>query len=261
MNSLVFIKGILGTDKQPAIDDNGQLIPNGVVFLNPVDKRAIEAALQLAGDSGTVTVASYGEEDVTASALRAGLSMGAQQAITIKSDIQDAKVVPGIILAEAAHQLANYDVIFTGEEAVDDAQGTTGSLIADALKLPYYDNVDELTPVQSDQFAYKMKWSQGTVSGQLKLPAVISVDSTINKPRLPSFKTKIAAKRAQIDTIEISKLSLLTNDEWRQLTSSVGNQRIVRLPEQQPAKTIDYESNKTESIQTLVSAIKQQGVL
>lgn len=261
MNSLVFIKGILGTDTQPALDDYGQLIPNGVIFLNPVDKRAIEAALQLAGENGTVTIASYGKADVAEAALRSELAIGAQQAFRIESEIKNATIGTGIILAEAAKQFEDYDIIFTGTEAIDDAQGTTGNLIAGALDLPYYDNVDQLTKVGESQLAYQIKWEQGIINGQLDLPAVISVDSTINKPRLPSFKTKIAAKRAQISVTKVEKVTLITDNDWKKLVTTVKDQCMALLPERQPAKIVQFDDDKQACVQMILAAIHQQGVL
>ena len=59
------------------------------------------------------------------------------------------------------------------------------------------DAVDALGFV-GPRLCYTSLLDKGAVKGTVQLPAVVSVLDTINKPRLPSFRLKMAAKRYQI---------------------------------------------------------------
>ncbi|RRK10911.1 hypothetical protein D1831_04975 [Lactiplantibacillus garii] len=263
MKSLVFIKSVRKLNADPQLDAQGQVNADADVGINYVDKLAIEAGLQLAGTDGSVTVASYGDPQATESTLRDGLAMGATKAVAITSDLltdQSNQVGLGVVLAEAAQQLGDYDVILTGDQAKDDVQGCVGLRIADALQLPYFDRVNQLT-LNGDQLDYQLLWEHGNVNGSTATPAVISVTDTINKPRLPSFKTKMTAKRAAIDTVDVAKLTVMDAATWKKLNGAVVAQRFVPKPERPAAKIVNYDQGSGAAIDELMATLQQQNIL
>lgn len=263
MKALVLVKSVRKLNADPQLDAQGQVNPAADVGINYLDKLAIEAGLSLAGTDGSVTVASYGDPKATESALRDGLAMGATDAVAITSDLltdQSNQVGLGVVLAEAAKQLGDFDLILTGDQAKDDVQGCVGLRIADALKRPYFDRVNQLT-ADGQQLNYQLLWEHGTVTGATTTPAVISVSDTINKPRLPSFKTKMTAKRATITTLDVSKLTVMDEATWKHLTSGIIAQRFVSKPERPAAKIINYDQDGTAAMDELVATLQQQSII
>lgn len=263
MKSLVFIKSVRKLNADPQLDAQGQVNADADVGINYLDKLAIEAGLQLAGTDGSVTVASYGDPKATESTLRDGLAMGATKAVAITSDLltdQSNQVGLGVILAEAAAQLGDYDVILTGDQAKDDAQGCVGLRLANALKLPYFDRVNDLTAAD-DQLNYQLLWEHGKLTGSTATPAVISVTDTINKPRLPSFKTKMTAKRAKIESLAVDQLTLMDDATWQHLNAAVVAQRFVPKPERPAAKIVNYDDDGDAAIKDIMAVLQQQSII
>ncbi|MFC6165036.1 electron transfer flavoprotein subunit beta/FixA family protein [Lactiplantibacillus dongliensis] len=266
MNSLVFIKGVIVPTTKPELDDQGQLTAEtSGAILNPADKNAIEAALQLAdGQNGTVTVASYGSADATEKALRAALALGATKAVTVNSDLlkagADNNSAVGVILAEAAKKLGDFDVIFTGDQALDMPQGYVSASIANSLGLPYFDDVNALN-VDGDQLSYVTLWEKGELTGKVQTPAVISVTEDINKPRLPSFKTKMVAKRAEIEAVTVDSITVIDQAVWDQLNSEAPTSRLAFIPEQKKQAVIYKLADDDQAVNKLVDQLQTQGIL
>lgn len=263
MKSLVFIKSVRKLNADPQIDAQGQVNADADVGINYLDKLAIEAGLQLAGTDGSVTVAAYGDPQATESTLRDGLAMGATNAVAITSDLltdQSNQVGLGVVLAEAAHQLGDYDVILTGDQAKDDAQGCVGLRIANALQLPYFDRVNQLTAADQ-QLNYQLLWEHGNLTGSTATPAVISVTDTINKPRLPSFKTKMTAKRATIEQLDIAQLTLMDAATWQKLNGAIVAQRFVPKPARPAAQIVNYDQDSAAAMDELMAILQAQSIL
>lgn len=194
MKVLVLVKGVVDPGPQPSLSE-GRLT-SGDVVLDHYGKYALEAGLQLAqdqDDQGSVTAASVGPDSETA--LRDALALGAQDAIEVKTDQENAGLAD--ILAQAVNKEGPFDLVLCGDQATDDSQGVLPAQLAAALGWPLVDAVDALGLV-GPRLCYTSLLDKGAVKGTVQLPAVVSVLDTINKPRLPSFRLKMAAKRYQI---------------------------------------------------------------
>lgn len=266
MDILVLIKGVIVPTQKPAFDEKGQLTAEtSTAILNPYDKNAIEAALQLVDDhDGDVTVASYGVATTTEPALRAGLALGATKAVAIDSPLvatdKDNDSAIGVVLAEAARKLGQFDLILTGSQALDMPQGYVGALVANSLNLPYFDNVNALATVD-DELVYTTLWEKGTITGKVQEPAVISVTDSINKPRLPSFKTKMMAKRAELEQLTIDSITVIDQSAWDDLNKQAPTSRLAPLPVQKK-KSVVYQLDDDEAAVTkLITTLKAQSIL
>jgi electron transfer flavoprotein beta subunit len=160
----------------------------------------VEVALQLnekQGPGETVVVA-VGPAPVQ-EALRKALSMGADRAIHLDAP---AAPVDGIATARAlAAELGSggYDLILFGKHAFDTSSGIVGTATAELLDLPCVTAASAL----------EIKDGRGTARRELEgaaelvefpLPAVVTIDEGIARPRYPSLKGIMGAKKKPLET-------------------------------------------------------------
>jgi electron transfer flavoprotein beta subunit len=163
------------------------------------DGYALEVGLQLVEKqgSGEVVIVSVGPDGVQET-LRKGLAMGATRAVQLKSD-----EVPfdGLAIAQAlAAELKDggYDLILFGRMATDTASGTVGPMTAELLGLPSATSISHLQVAEGKGTARRdLEGASETV--QFPLPAVLTIDEGIARPRLASLKGIMAAKKKPLE--------------------------------------------------------------
>ncbi len=162
------------------------------------DGYALELGLQLVEkQGGEVVVLSVGPDGVQET-LRKGLAMGAARAVQLKAD-----VVPfdGIAIAQAlAAELKDggYDLILFGRMATDSANGTVGPMTAELLGLPCVTSISQLEIAEGRGTA-RRELEGSAESMQFPLPAVLTIDEGIARPRLASLKGIMAAKKKPLE--------------------------------------------------------------
>jgi electron transfer flavoprotein beta subunit len=202
MKLAVCLKRVPDTEGRFAIGpDRKSLDTTGLKFdLSDFDGYAVEVALRLNEQHGPgeVVVLSLGPEG-TQEILRKALSLGADRAVHLT-----AEAIPfdGLAIARAlVPELENqgYDLILFGRNATDTGNACVGPMTAELLGLPCVTAVSYL----------ELKDGKGTAHRELEgvtetlsfpLPAVLSIDEGIARPRLPSLKGIMAAKKKPIET-------------------------------------------------------------
>jgi electron transfer flavoprotein beta subunit len=174
------------------------------------DGYALEVALQLTEkqDPGEVVIYSLGPDGVQET-LRKGLAMGAARAVQLKTD-----EVPfdGLATAQAlAAELreGGYDLILFGRMATDTAHGTVGPMTAELLGLPCVTGISHLEIANGRGTARRdLEGASETV--QFPLPAVLTIDEGIARPRLASLKGIMAAKKKPLEVkpAQLGKINL-----------------------------------------------------
>jgi electron transfer flavoprotein beta subunit len=163
------------------------------------DGYALEVGLQLVEKRGTgeVVILSVGPDGVQET-LRKGLAMGAARAVQLK-----AEEVPfdGLAIARAlAAELKDgaYDLILFGRVATDTANGAVGPMTAELLNLPCVTAISQLEIADGRGTARRdLEGASETV--QFPLPAVLTIDEGIARPRLASLKGIMAAKKKPLE--------------------------------------------------------------
>jgi electron transfer flavoprotein beta subunit len=161
---------------------------------------AVEVALQLNekhGPGETVVIA-VGPDSVQES-LRKSMSMGVDRAIQLKTDSQP---VDGLAVAKAiAAELVGegYDLILFGKHAFDTSAGVVGTAVAELLGLPGVTAVSKLDVAGGRGSARREIEGAGEMV-EFALPAVVTIDEGIARPRYPSLKGIMAAKKKPLET-------------------------------------------------------------
>jgi electron transfer flavoprotein beta subunit len=180
--------------------DRKSLEQGGLKYeISDFDGYALEVALQLVERSaaGEVVVLCLGPDGVQET-LRKALAMGAARAVQLKVD-----EVPfdGLAIAEAlAVELkgGEYDLILFGRMATDTASGTVGPMTAQLLDLPCVTAVSHLELADGRGTA-RRDLEGATETLQFPLPAVLTIDEGIARPRLATLKGIMAAKKKPLD--------------------------------------------------------------
>jgi electron transfer flavoprotein beta subunit len=93
----------------------------------------------------------------------------------------------------------NYDLIMFGRMATDTANGTVGPMTAELLGLPCVTGISQLDIGQGNGTARRdLEGASETV--HFPLPAVLTIDEGIARPRLASLKGIMAAKKKPLET-------------------------------------------------------------
>ena len=163
------------------------------------DNFALEAALQLKEKhGGEVVVISLGPERVR-QVIKEGLAKGAERALHVQDDkfykldpLQMAAALAGAVREE------KFDLILTGLQSDDHGYGQTGVILAELLGLPHATIIMEIE-VKDGALKVKRELEAGWFQWvELPLPAVLTIQSGINKPRYASLKGIMAAKKKEI---------------------------------------------------------------
>jgi electron transfer flavoprotein beta subunit len=176
---------------------------------NEPDTFALEEALRLKEKHGGEIVAiSMGPERARES-IKDALAKGADRGIHIL-DVEFFQLDPfasarSITLAIQAER---FDLILTGLQSNDYGFGQTGVLLAELLSLPHATIVMEIEIVDGHMKVKRELEAGWFQRVEVPLPAVITIQSGINKPRYATLKGVIAAKKKDIAVVERTSLDV-----------------------------------------------------
>ena len=197
----VCIKRVPEMDVKFKIASSGTAVDEaGLKFdMSDFDGYAVEFALQTTEKLGTgeVTVISLGPDSVQET-LRKALSMGASRAIQLKSD---SVPVDNFAIAQAlAAELrgGGYDLILFGKHAADTASGAVGLMTAELLGIPMVHACTKLS-FEGGKGIARREVEGGAEMVTFPLPGAASIDEGIARPRYPSLKGIMAAKKKPMD--------------------------------------------------------------
>jgi len=180
-------------------------------IINPNDKNALEEALRLKDAYGAEVIAlSLGEPRVD-DALREALAMGADQAFLLTDEAfakADAAAAM-LILGKAIEKIGDYDLILTGQQALDTGASQIGPRLAEYLGLPQALEVRKVCDLSSGKLRAKRNWKGGCAEVEVSLPALLSVIPQANQPRYSHGARIMNAYREwEVTTWDLADLGL-----------------------------------------------------
>ena len=200
MNILVCIKQVPDTTEIRMDPKTNTLIRAGVPStVNPFDKYALEAAVQLRETlGGTVTAMTMGPAQA-AQALRECYALGADRMVLV-SDRRFGGAdtyATSYTLAQAVRALGGFDLILCGRQAIDGDTAQVGPMLAEHLGLP------QLT------CACAITIEDGAIRIRQEGERAYRV---LRAPRLPNVMRKLQANRMQPQTLTADDLPALDPD-------------------------------------------------
>ena len=182
----------------------------GLVFdINEWDDYGVEEAVRLKEKhGGTVTAITVGSEE-TDSTLRKCLARGADKGVRItdpKFEGSDGFAIAKI-LARSIRNMP-FNVVITGTQASDDGSAVVGPMLAEMLGVSHATMVKKLEI--NDQVARVRRELEGGLEEtvEVKLPAVIAVQTGINEPRYVSIMGIRKAMQKEIKVLGSADLGL-----------------------------------------------------
>jgi electron transfer flavoprotein beta subunit len=249
---LVCIKQVPAKDAPLAIDEGGAWIREADVSfeMNEPDGFALEEALRLKEKHGGEVIAlSMGPERVKQT-IKEALAKGADRGIQVADDkffaldpLGSARALAAAIVKESP------DLVLTGLQSDDHGFGQTGVLLAALLGLPHATIIMQIEVLDG-----RMKLKRELEAGwfqwvELPLPAVLTIQSGINKVRYATLKGIMGAKKKEIATIPRESLGV----------SSEATQRIERIYVPQKTKKTEFISGTPkEAAAKLVEKLRHE---
>ena len=204
--------------------DGSGIVTEGVNYkLNPFDEIAIEEALRLKEKhGGEIVVASIGG-DRSMTEIRAALAMGADRGLLVKHEGPMDPAVVSAILAKLVER-EKPDLIVLGKQAIDGDQNQTGQYLAELLGLGQATFASKVESLESEaeqkrqpglllsadgkKLTVLREVDGGVESLELSLPAVVTTDLRLNKPRFASLPGIMKAKKKEVKEIPAKDLGV-----------------------------------------------------
>jgi len=205
MKILVCVKQVPESEAPVSIDETAGWVQIGGAAenrMNRFDECAVEEAVLIKeADPGTVIdIITVGPENADA-VVRRALGMGADNGIhmvTAEEGYRDAFRTAGAIVSWAEKE--HYDLVLTGVMSEDLMQGQVGPLIAAHLEIPCVTAVvfEKLSPGGKSIRVEREIEGGCRETGEIKLPALLTLQTGINKPRYPALSKLLRANRTAL---------------------------------------------------------------
>ncbi len=187
------------------------LIREGIPsVINPLDKYALEAALEIKDTYGAeVVLLSMAPPDARP-VVREALAMGADRAVLLsdKAFAGSDTLATALVLAEGIRRLGPFDLICCGNYTLDGSTAQVPSQVAEFLGIPNIMHVARMEFENSKSLIVIQKIEQGYVKLAAKPPLLLSFIKEANKPRFTSFLEILAAEKREISTWTNADLNL-----------------------------------------------------
>ncbi len=240
--------------------DGRDIDRSGLVFdINEWDDYALEEALRIREErGGTVTVITVGGEE-SDETLRKCLAKGADNAVRItdpRINLWNPMVVARV-LAAAISKL-QYDLVLAGAQSSDDGYGAVGPALAGFLGIPHATIVKKVE--LRDGSVLVQRELEGGLEERLeiRLPALLSIQTGINEPRYVSIMGVRRAMRRPIKTMSLDELGL-SPSEIEDESSWIMVKELYAPPVERRAEII--EGNPEEIASKIVEILKSRGIL
>lgn len=180
------------------------------LIVNPLDRNALEAALQIKENSGAqITILSMGPPSA-GNVVKECLALGADRGILLSDPAfagADA-FATAFTLSKAIDKLDSVDCIFCGRASSDGATEWVGPELAIFLGLPVVTMVREFESTGSDAWRVKADIEDGVRVVEVEMPAVFTVTHEVNNPRTLSFSGIIKSRKKDITTWGLDDLGI-----------------------------------------------------
>lgn len=261
MEIVVCVKQVPDTTEVKIDPVTNTLIRQGVPsIVNPFDKNALEAALQLKEKhGGKVTVISMGPPQAK-DALKECLAMGADAAILVSDRAFGGAdtLATSYTLAAAIRKLGNADLILFGKQAIDGDTAQVGPEVAEHLGLP---QVTYVAKIEVDGAAARVEreHEDGYEVIEVGLPAVATIVKSANEPRFPTVKGTMKANRAEIPVWTAGELTV---DPVRLgLKGSPTQVRKIFTPKQRVQGVLIQKDTAREAVSELIAKLTEAKIV
>lgn len=230
--------------------------------LNEWDDYAIEEAVQLSEMHDDIEVVSVtiGPEHAEET-IRKALAKGVDRAIRVWDD--DIAAAPILDINTKADILAlvveeeNPDLVLTGVQADDDANGATGVALADRIGYEWAAVVTTLDLDLEEDIAHVRRELEGGIEEltDVETPAVLTIQTGINEPRYASLRGIRQAQKKPLDHCTLDDLGL---------SADVLDTPVERTAQHEPeaeSEAIIWKGDSGEMAANLADLLREKEVI
>ncbi len=209
MKILVCIKQVPATSNVEVDPITGVLKRDGAGSkMNPYDLYGIELAMTLAERfSATVNVITMWPPQAR-TIIEEAVCMGADSGV-VMSDRKFAGadvLATAYTLSEGIKKCGEYDLIICGKQTTDGDTAQVGAEISEFLGIPNISCVLSVDDIKDGKIFVTAALDNKIVKQSVMMPCLISADSDINTPRLPSYKIKKSMTDDKVSFISFQDL-------------------------------------------------------
>jgi len=262
MDVIVCVKHVPAiAEAEIVIDESGKRIKGeDLVFdINEWDDYALEEAVLLKERlGGSVTVVTAGPEEAD-DTLRKCLARGADRAMRLTDKTfegSDAYAVAKILL-KAIKDLP-FDLILTGAQAGDDGYAQVGVVLAELLGIPHATMVKKIEPREG--FVRVNRELEGGLEEvvEVKLPAVLAIQTGINEPRYVSIMGIRKAREKELKVLGLRDLGL-REEEVGESGSWITVEKMFIPPVEKEAEILTGELDEVAA--KVVETLRARGLV
>ena len=262
MRIAVCIKQVPDTTEIKIDPVKNTLIRQGVPsILNPFDKHALEAALELKDCHGAEVVAISMGPGQAKEVLREALALGVDKAylVTDRAFGGSDTYATSYILAKTLEHLGPFDFIFGGKQAIDGDTGQTAPSIAGHLGIHAISHVLHIQ-VEGEKLLVERQVEEGTVKLESKLPLLATFTKESNKVRYATILRKIDSLTAEIPEITYQDLPGI-DDTKIGLKGSPTKVKSTFVPKRESTVTLWKELPAEEMVENLIGKMEEAKLL
>lgn len=263
MHIVVCMKQVIDLEQLRIRPETREPVLDGLPFvLGAFEKHALEAAVQFkeADPDGAVkvTVLASGSAKLT-DTIKEALAMGADEAVLLIDDALDGSDAGSSarLLAAAIEKLGDADLILLGEGSDDEYTGQIPSRLAELLGVPQMTYVREIDLLDGGRVRAVQDLEDELDVIEADFPAVVSVTSELNEPRLPPLTAILKAASKPVQQWTAADLGLTASDVGAEAAQV---EVLSNLAPAQSRKGIIYEDVE-EGVTELVKALRHEGVI
>lgn len=261
MEIVVCVKQVPDTTEVKIDPITNTLIRQGVPsIVNPFDKNAVEAALQLKEKhGGKVIILSMGPPQAK-DALKECLAMGADEAILISDRAFGGSdtLATSYTLASAIKKMDKVDLIICGKQAIDGDTAQVGPEIAEHLNLCQVTCISKID-IDGQIVRVEREHEEGYEIIETELPLVITVLKSMNEPRYPTVKGTMKANRKEIPVWTTNDMDV--DSEQLGLKGSPTQVRRIFTPKQRVQGVIIQADTAREAATMLVKTLSEAKIV
>ena len=231
------------------------VLENIPLTLSNLDKNALEEAVRLKEKGRARVIALSVGPDTLDETIKEALAMGADEALLVTApELNGAEsAVVATVLAAAIRQLEGFDLILLGEGSADNYSGQVGPRMAELLTLPQITFVKSME-IDGRTLKAVRSLEDSFEEVEVELPALATVVSEMNEPRIPSVTQILKAGKKPKRKLKPADLKL----SIRELGRSV--ETLSNLAPVQERKGVLFKEGVKE-MPGLLKALVEEGLV
>jgi len=264
MTIVVLIKQVPDMEKVKFDREKGRIDRTSAgTEINPFDLNALETALQISEQTNAKVVALSMGPPQAEESLREAIARGADEGILL-SDMKfggsDVKATSNILSA-AIKKIGDYDLVIAGIQTVDGDTGQVGPEVAGYLGIPHISNVENIKDFTENSIDVVCNVWEGSYLKRGKYPLLITVTKDVNVPRLPSFKNKMKARKAEITKWTYEDLKEIIDESKLGIKGSATKVKKIEVPSQSKREGKVFKDMNSEAVLEILKVFKENKVL